>query len=92
MTRASLAAGSRPLDDVEVDLDAAIAEEALESGAPGSGIADRLGDFGFSGEAGQLLLPQIEERRDGGGGFLPVGPSPMRGDGNCCYRLIARGE
>jgi hypothetical protein len=34
------------------------------------GIADRLGEFGFAGQAGQLLLPQIEERRDDGRGLF----------------------
>lgn len=38
-----------PLDGIGVDLDAAAAQEALESGAPGRGIADRLGEFGFAG-------------------------------------------
>jgi hypothetical protein len=59
-----------PLDGVGVDLDAAIAQEALEGCAPGRGIADRLGEFGFAGQVGQLLLPQIEQRCDNGGGLL----------------------
>jgi hypothetical protein len=32
--------------------------EALESDAPGCRIAHRLGEFGFAGQAVQLLLPQ----------------------------------
>ena len=39
----------RRLDDVGVDFDATVAQEALEGYAPGSGIADRLGEFGFAG-------------------------------------------
>jgi len=57
----------RALDGVGVELDAAVAQEALESGAPGCGIANRLGEFGFAGQARQLLLPQIEQRFDDGG-------------------------
>ena len=60
----------RPLNDVGVDLDAAVGQEALESEAPGCGIADRLGEFGFAGQARQLLLPQMEEPRDNGGGLF----------------------
>ena len=52
----------------EVDLDPAIDQEALESDAPGRGIADRLREFRFAGQARQLLLPEIEERRDDSGG------------------------
>src|SRR5438045_9335946 len=59
-----------PLDGVGVDLDAAVAQEALESEAPGRGIADCFGEFGFAGQAGQLLRPQIEQRRDDGGGLF----------------------
>jgi hypothetical protein len=43
----------RPLDGIGVDLDAAVAQEALEGGASGCGIADRLGEFGFARQAGQ---------------------------------------
>lgn len=62
----------RPLDGVGVDHDATVAQEALESKAPGWGIADRLGKYGygFAGQAGQLLLPQIERRCDDGGGLF----------------------
>jgi hypothetical protein len=42
----------RPLDGVGVDLDAAVTQESLKSAAPGCGIADRLGEFGFAGQAG----------------------------------------
>ena len=59
-----------PLDGVGVDLDAAVVQEALEGDAPGCGIADGLGELGFAGQAGQLLLPQIEQRRDDGGGLF----------------------
>ena len=54
------ARGGCPLDGVGVDFEAAVAQEALESDAPGLAY----------GQAGQLLLPQIEERRDDGRGLF----------------------
>ncbi|KRR28530.1 hypothetical protein CQ13_39550 [Bradyrhizobium retamae] len=57
----------RALDGFGVELDATVAQEALESGAPGCGIPDRLSELGFAGQARQFLLPQIEERFDDGG-------------------------
>jgi hypothetical protein len=64
---AAMAAREEPIDGVGVDLDTAVAQEALEGCAPGRGIADRLGEFAFAGQAGQLRLPQIEERCGDGG-------------------------
>lgn len=37
-----------PLDDIGVDLDAAVGQEALEDSPPGRGVADRLGQLRFS--------------------------------------------
>ncbi|MEY9336146.1 hypothetical protein ABIF16_009452 [Bradyrhizobium elkanii] len=65
-SKASRPTVTAPVVD-STELDAAVAQEALESGAPGCGIADRFGELGFAGQARQLLLPQIEERFDDGG-------------------------
>ena len=45
------------LDDVGVDLDAAIGEEALERGAAAQGVADRLGQLGFARQPAAVPFP-----------------------------------
>ena len=56
------------LDDVGVDLDAAVVEEQQQGRAMGSGVADRLGELRFAGDARQLALPEVEQRLHDGGG------------------------
>ena len=55
------------LDNVGIDFDPPIAQEAFESGPPGDGVADRLGEFGFPGQARQFRFPQVEEPCHNGG-------------------------
>ena len=43
------------LDNVGIDFDPPIAQESFESGLPGEGVADRLGEFGFPGQARQFV-------------------------------------
>ncbi len=59
-----------PFNDVRVELDAAIAQEALKDGAARGRIADRLGELRFSGYPWQGLVPEIEELRDNYGAGL----------------------
>jgi len=56
------------LDDVGVELDAAIGQEALEDGATRDRVADRLGELRFAGDPRQGLLPEGEELGDNRGG------------------------
>ncbi len=58
------------LDDVGVELDAAVGQEALEDGATRDGVADRLGELRFAGDPRQGLLPEGEELGDDRGGGL----------------------
>jgi hypothetical protein len=64
------------LDNVGIDFDTPIAQEAFESGPPGDGVADRLGEFGFPGQARQFRFPQLEEPRHNGGGLFLAGFHP----------------
>ena len=50
-----------PLDDVVIDIDPAVMKEALEIGAAPQSISDRVGQFGFAGDALQLRLPALEQ-------------------------------
>lgn len=64
------------LDGVGVDLDAAIAEEALKRLAAAGRVADGLGQSGFSRDAGEFGLPELEEVGDDRRGLrLPDGPT-----------------
>ncbi|RJE82399.1 hypothetical protein D3P04_19915 [Paracoccus onubensis] len=63
-----------PLDDVGVEFNQAVGQEALEDVAPGDGIADGLGQLRFARDAGQCLLPEGEQLGDDGhGDGLPRG-------------------
>ena len=48
-----------------------------------SGVADRLGEFGFPGQARQFRFPQVEEPCHNGGGLFLAGFHP------CCGILAA---
>ena len=45
------------LDNVGIDFDTPIDEEAFESGPPGDRVTDRLSEFGFPGQARQFRFP-----------------------------------
>lgn len=52
------------LDDVGVELDAAVGQDALEDRPTRDGVTDRLGEFRFAGDPRQGVLPQSEELGD----------------------------
>ncbi len=59
--------GDRPdgaLDDVGVDLDAAVFEDAAEARLSREGVADRLGQLAFLVDEGELRLQPMFERID----------------------------
>ena len=61
-------------DDVGVELDQAVGQEAFEDVAPGDGVADGLGQLRFARDARQGLLPKSEQLGDDGpGDSLPRG-------------------
>ena len=45
------------LNDVGIDFDTPINQKAFESGPSGDRVADRLGEFGFPGQARQFCFP-----------------------------------
>src|ERR1700682_4404101 len=49
------------LDNVGIYFDTPIDQEAFESGPPGDSIADRLGEFGFPGQARQFFFSQLQK-------------------------------
>ena len=49
------------LNNVGIDFDTSIAQEAFESRSPGDGVTDRLSEFGLPGQARQFRFPQLEE-------------------------------
>jgi hypothetical protein len=62
------------LDDVGVELDQAVSQEALEDLAPGNGVADGLGQLRLARDARQVVLPEGEQPgHDGRGDGLPRG-------------------
>src|SRR3982750_3971779 len=63
----------RPLDDVGIDLDTAVDEEAFENFAPGRGIADGLGQLRLPRDTRQLHFPEIEQLGHHGGRPLLTG-------------------
>ena len=52
------------LDDVVVDFDPAVAEEALEVGATGQRVSDRLGELRLARDATEVGLPALEQIGD----------------------------
>lgn len=52
------------LDNVGVELDETVGQEAFEDFAPGDGIAYRLGQLRLARDARQGLLPQCEQSGD----------------------------
>lgn len=52
-----------PLDDIGVDFDRAVGEEAFQDHATAESVADRLGQPGFARQARQLAVPGCEENR-----------------------------
>ena len=52
------------LDDVGVDLDSAVVEEALEVVSATQRVADRLGQLALAGEAPEFGLPPLEQLGD----------------------------
>ena len=52
---------NRPFDDVGVDLDAPVGEEALQRRSAADAVPDRLRQLRLAGQTGQLALPRGEE-------------------------------
>ncbi|KWV53008.1 hypothetical protein AS026_03790 [Rhizobium altiplani] len=54
----------RALDDIGVDFDPAVRQEALQCFAPGERVADRFGGLRLARDLGQFLFPKIKEAGD----------------------------
>lgn len=61
------------LDDVGVELDAAVVKEALESGAPRQSVAVHLGGLGLARDAVQFAGPTLAQFGDDRRGRLLTG-------------------
>ena len=67
------------LDDVRVEFDAAIVEEADKPFPMVQAVAELLGDSGFAGDARQLMLEPGLERHDERFALLQAHPTPLVG-------------
>ena len=64
----------RPFDDVRIDLDAAVVEEATEAGPSAQRVADRFGELALLADEGELVAqPRLEGRDDGEAPRLAAG-------------------
>lgn len=91
--------GLRPdgaLDDVGIELDPAVVEEALEVLAATQGVADRFGELALAGDTAEFGLPALEQLGDHRcGGLLArrptgVGISPLTANLTRQLHLTAR--
>lgn len=69
----------RAFDDVGVDLDAAVVEEATKSGPARERVADRFGELALLTDQGELLAQPWLEGIDDGAASLLAGGAPLFG-------------